>query len=151
MKPVNSPNTGKPMRVVYEPDVWEIRGEKYPYVHIAYRDDESGEQFTTTESDTVGYVQATNQYRERHGIPYTDEIIALRESYGLSAAKMSVILGFGALVAIVFLIHWHKIVPAAGVLLYGFLTIRLDDATILDFLKYAVRYFITTQQEYRWR
>ena len=65
--------------------------------------------------------------------------------------KDFVILGFGALVAIVFLIHWHKIGPAAGVLLYGFLTIRLDDATILDFLKYAVRYFITTQQEYRWR
>ena len=96
MTPLNSPYSGKPMRVVYEPEVWEMRGEKYPYVHIAYRDDESGEQFTTTESDTVCYAQATNQYRERHGIPYTDEIIALRESYGLSAAKMSVILGFGA-------------------------------------------------------
>ena len=56
-----------------------------------------------------------------------------------------------ALVAIVFLIHWHKLVPFAGVLLYGFLTIRLDDATIMDFLKYAVRYFISTQQEYEWR
>lgn len=37
----------------------------------------------------------TNQYRERHGIPYQDEIVALRERYGLSAAKMSLILGFG--------------------------------------------------------
>lgn len=92
---VNSPYTGKPMRVVYEPDTWEFRGEKYPYVHIAFRDDEHGEQFTTTESDTACYEQVTNQYRAKYGIPYTDEIIALRERYGLSAAKMSVILGFG--------------------------------------------------------
>ena len=27
------------MRVVYEPDIWEMRGERYPYVHIAFRDD----------------------------------------------------------------------------------------------------------------
>lgn len=84
------------MRVVYTPDSWEFRGEKYDFTYIAYRDDESGEEFTTTESDTNWYNQATNQYREKHGIPYQDEIIALRERYGVSAAKMSVILGFGA-------------------------------------------------------
>lgn len=91
----NSPYTGKPMSVIYEDETWEFRGEKYPYVHIAFRDDESGERFTTTESDTVGYEQVTNQYRTEYGVPYTDEIIALRERYGLSAAKMSAILGFG--------------------------------------------------------
>lgn len=89
-------SAGKPMRVVYTPDSWEFRGEKYDFTYIAYRDDESGEEFTTTESDTNWYNQATNQYREKHGIPYQDEIIALRERYGVSAAKMSVILGFGA-------------------------------------------------------
>jgi len=83
------------MRVVYEPDVWEMRGEKYSYIHIAFRDDETGEQFTTTESDSVCFEQVANQYRERHGIPYRDEIVALRERYGVSASKMSAILGFG--------------------------------------------------------
>ena len=83
------------MRVVYEPDIWEMRGERYPYVHIAYRDEETGEQFTTTESDMVCYDQVANQYREKHGIPYTDEIVALRERYGVSATKMALILGFG--------------------------------------------------------
>ena len=92
---VNSPYSGKPMRVVYEPDTWEMRGEVYPYVHIAFRDDENGEQFTTTESDTVCFEQVANQYRERHGIPYVDEIVALRERYGVSATKMALILGFG--------------------------------------------------------
>jgi len=89
-------SAGKPMRVVYEPETMKFRGEEYSCVYISFRDDESGESFTTTESDTVWYNQVTNQYREKHGIPYTDEIIALRELYGLSAAKMSLILGFGA-------------------------------------------------------
>ena len=90
---VNSPYSGKPMRVVYENDTWDFRGEKFPYVHIAFRDDEHNEQFTTTESDTVCYEQVTNQYRAKYGIPYTDEIIAVRQRYGISAAKMSLILG----------------------------------------------------------
>ena len=72
-----------------------MRGEVYPYMHIAFRDDENGEQFTTTESDTVCFEQVANQYRERHGIPYVDEIVALRERYGVSATKMALILGFG--------------------------------------------------------
>lgn len=83
------------MRVVYEDDMWEFRGEKYPYVHIAFRDDEHDEQFTTTASDTVCYEQVTNQYRAKYGIPYTDEIVAVRQRYGISAAKMSLILGIG--------------------------------------------------------
>ena len=96
MKKQNSPITGKPMRLIYEPDTIEYRGEKYNIIYPSYRDDESDEGFTTTESDGVWYNQMSNQYRERHGIPYQDEIITLREQYGLSAAKMSVILGFGA-------------------------------------------------------
>ena len=96
MKVLNSPLTGKPMRLFYEPDTIEYRGEVFQITYLSYRDEESGEGFTTTESDTVWYNQMTNQYREKHGIPYQDEIIALRECYGLSAAKMSVILGFGA-------------------------------------------------------
>ena len=92
----NSPYTGKPMRVVFEPDTMKYRGEEYECVHISFRDDESGASFTTTESDTVWYNQVTNQHREKYGIPYTDEIVDLRKRYGLSAAKMSTILGFGA-------------------------------------------------------
>ncbi len=95
MKNQNSPLTGKPMRVFYEPETVTYRGEKYNCMCLSFRDDESGESFTTTESDTIWFNQVTNQYRDRYGIPYTDEIIALRERYGLSAAKMSTILGFG--------------------------------------------------------
>ena len=94
MKALFNPS-GKPLQVCYKPDTVTYRGEKYNCVYISYKDVESGEEFTTTESDTVWFNQVTNQYRAKYGIPYTDEIIALRERYGLSATKMSTILGFG--------------------------------------------------------
>lgn len=42
-------------------------------------------------------------------------------------------------------------VPAAVTLCFGFLSIRMDDTTVLDFMRYAVRYFISTQQYFEWR
>jgi len=33
---------------------------------------------------------------------------------------------------------------------FGFLTIRVEERTIMDFIKYAVSYFITTQQYFEW-
>ena len=65
--------------------------------------------------------------------------------------KNFVFLAVSGLISFVVLIYLHLILPAVGVLVYGFLTISLDEATILDFLKYAVRYFLTTQQEFEWR
>lgn len=84
------------MRVLFEPEKMRYRGEEFNCVYISFRDDAEGEGYTTTESDGIWLSQVTNQYRERHGIPYQDEVIVLRERYGLSASKMSVILGFGA-------------------------------------------------------
>ena len=60
-------------------------------------------------------------------------------------------MGVAALLSIAALVQLGFILPAAATLCYGFLTIRMDDATILDFLKYAVRYFISTQQYFEWR
>ena len=95
MNALNSPMTGKSTKVIYKPDTVSYRGEEYPCVVTLFQDEEGGEPYTTTESDTVWFNQVTNQYRAKYGIPYTDEIIALREKYGLSATKMSAILGFG--------------------------------------------------------
>ena len=95
MNVLNSPATGKPIKVIYRPDTVSYRGEDYPCVVTLFQDEDGGEPFTTTESDTVRFNQVTNQYRAKYGIPYMDEIIALREKYGLSATKMSAILGFG--------------------------------------------------------
>lgn len=92
---MNSPFTGKKMEVVYDKRIWNFRGEKYEYIHTAWLCPDSGELFTTDEMDNAGYTQVTNQYRSKYGIPFTDEIIAVRERYGVSAAKMAQILGFG--------------------------------------------------------
>lgn len=61
------------------------------------------------------------------------------------------ILGIAALLSIVILVNTRFLVPAVITLCYGFLTIRLDETTILDFNKYAVKFFISTQQYFEWR
>lgn len=69
----------------------------------------------------------------------------------LWSLKDFAIMGIALLPAIVLWVQLGFVLPTALVLCYGFLTIRMDETTILDFLKYAVRYFITTQQYYEWR
>lgn len=90
-----SPFTGSHATLKYEKRELEYRKEKYSYVAQFYEDDETHEQFTTTEMDEANLAQVYNQYRAAHSIPFVDEIVALRERYGLSALKMSAILGFG--------------------------------------------------------
>lgn len=92
---MKSPFTGKEMVRVFEECTWKFRGEEYSYIHAAWRCEDTGELFTDDESDTAGFVQVSNQYREKYGIPYTDEIVQIRHRYGISAAKMSLILGIG--------------------------------------------------------
>ena len=71
-----------------------FRKEEYSYIHTGIID-EYGEMWTTTEMDEANIFQVYNQYRLKHGIPFPDEISAIRKYYGLSAAKMAQILGFG--------------------------------------------------------
>ena len=92
---MKSPFTGKEMEIVYEERTWNFRNEEYKYIHAAWLCTDTGEQFTSNEMDDVSYMQVTNQYRAQYGIPFTDEIIATRKNYGISAAKMSQILGIG--------------------------------------------------------
>lgn len=68
----------------------------------------------------------------------------------LWSLKDFAILGIAALLSVLILVQLRFVVPAAVTLCYGFLTIRMDDATVLDFLKYATRYFISTQQYFQW-
>lgn len=92
---MKSPYTGKEMTHQFKPATWRFRGEQFPYIRESWKCEDTGEEFTTTESDTAGYMQVTNQYRAAHGIPFTDEIVALRKRYGLSINKMSQVLGIG--------------------------------------------------------
>ena len=41
--------------------------------------------------------------------------------------------------------------PIVLTAVYSFLTIRFEDTSILDFLRYACAFFMTKQQFYEWR
>lgn len=69
----------------------------------------------------------------------------------LWSLKDFTILSIAALVSAFMLVQGGILLPAALTLGFGFLTIRLDDITVVDFIPYAVRFFITTQQVYVWR
>ena len=72
------------------------RKDQFKIIAHFYKCEKCGEEFTTTEADTISLVQAHNQYREKYNIPFPEEIAAIREKYELSAAKMSEVLGLGA-------------------------------------------------------
>lgn len=92
---MRSPFTGGEAVLHSERRTAEFRKEKFEYTFLSYQCVDSGELFTTTQMDTANTMQVYNQYRAKHGIPFPDEIRDVRKRYGLSAAKMSQILGFG--------------------------------------------------------
>lgn len=51
-------------------------------------------------------------------------------------------------------VSWAKlgfILPAALTLGYAFLSIRMDEYSVLDFIRRAWRYFVSTQQYFNWK
>ena len=61
------------------------------------------------------------------------------------------ILGIAAMLSVFALVKLGTMIPAALTLCFGFLTIRLEETTILDFIRWAARFLISTQQYYEWR
>jgi transcriptional regulator with XRE-family HTH domain len=92
---MKSPFTGG--KAVLEKD-WadmSFRTDSFRVRYHYYRCVDSAEHFTTDDLDLLNISQVHNQYRAKYGIPFSDEIAATRNKYGLSAAKMSEVLGFG--------------------------------------------------------
>lgn len=92
---MKSPISGKEMKLSNESRTLNFRKEDFELNSLFYLCEESGEQFTSTELDEVNLLQVYNQYRDKYNIPFPDEIKQTRLKYGLSAKKMSEILGFG--------------------------------------------------------
>ncbi len=93
---MKSPLTGGLVKEVFTTEVKEFRKEKYTVRVRYYVCEDTGEQFTTTEQDTLQFNDLYAQYRIRHGIPFPDEIKAIRKHYNLNYSQISRILGFGA-------------------------------------------------------
>jgi len=93
---MKSPLTGGRVKEISTTEVKEFRKEKFR-VHVRYYVcEDTGEQFTTTEQDTLQFNSLYSKYRTRHGIPFPDEIKNVRTRYGLNYSQISRILGFGA-------------------------------------------------------
>jgi len=61
------------------------------------------------------------------------------------------IIGIGCLLSVFALAQLGLLIPIVATAVYAFLTIRFEDTSILDFIKYACAFFITKQQIYEWR
>jgi putative zinc finger/helix-turn-helix YgiT family protein len=92
---IESPYSDGKARLRHQIKEAEFRGEKFKYYHFYYECEKTKKRFTTNEAGDLNYYQVTNQYRERKKMMFPEQIIRMRENYGLSAAKMSRILGFG--------------------------------------------------------
>lgn len=101
------------------------------------------------------FLRGCRRHRNRRNDPMTQYIypqnLKATANLWLWSLRDFVILAVAALLSVLALVQLRIFLLAAAVLCYGFLTIRMDDTTVLDFMKYAVRYFISTQQYYEWR
>ena len=61
------------------------------------------------------------------------------------------VIGVCALVSILSFTQAGLFLPIVLTAVYAFLTIRFEDTSILDFIRYACAYFVTRQQLYEWR
>ena len=60
------------------------------------------------------------------------------------------IIGIGLLLSVLALAQSGFLPPLVVTVLFAFLSIRVEDASILDFLRYAVFFLFLKQQYYEW-
>lgn len=84
------------MAIHTEVQTLNFRKEEFTVKQRFYLCEDSGERFTSTQLDEVNLSLVYNAYRAKHHILSLEEIKETREKYGLSAVKMSEILGFGS-------------------------------------------------------
>ncbi len=92
---MKSPITGKEMTLRIEKSILVFRKEEFEYNHKSYFCEDSGELFTTTELDEFNLNQVYNQYRDKHNVPFAEEIKEFREKYSFSYADITKVLGLG--------------------------------------------------------
>lgn len=61
------------------------------------------------------------------------------------------IIGVGCLIAVFAMAKLGILFPLVIIAVYAFLTIRVQDSSILDYIRYAVEFFFGRPQQYEWR
>ena len=62
-----------------------------------------------------------------------------------------IIIGTALLLSVLALAQLKWMLPLAITLGYTFLSIRLEDNTVLDFIWRGIKFFLTTQQYFEWK
>lgn len=57
----------------------------------------------------------------------------------------------GIILSVVVLVNLWNVLPIAATVCYGFLSLRVDDTSIMDYIFNAVKFFVTSQQTFNWR
>ena len=81
---------------------------------------------------------------------YPDNLTA-KPTLWLWELKDLAVVGVGLLLSVLALAALGLLLPLVLTVLYAFLSIRLEDASILDFLRNAVCFLFLQQQYYEWR
>ena len=63
----------------------------------------------------------------------------------------SVIIGIALLISILAWIKAGFFLPMALTLVFMFLSIRMEDICVLDYIRCGIRYFLLSQQYYQWK
>lgn len=95
-KIIESPYANGKAELKYEISNETFRKEIFKVRKYFYKCKKTGKEFTTSEAGDLNIIQLFNMYRERKKVLFPEQITEMRERYGLSAAKMSEVLGFGA-------------------------------------------------------
>ena len=69
----------------------------------------------------------------------------------LWALRDVAVIGVCLVLSVLALVELGLLPPLICTVLYAFLSIRLEDASILDFLRYAMCFLFLKQQYYEWR
>ena len=81
---------------------------------------------------------------------YPDNLTA-KPTLWLWELKDLAVVGIGLLLSVMALASFGFLLPLVLTVLYAFLSIRMEDASILDFLRNAVSFLFLHQQFYEWR
>ncbi|HPE54867.1 MAG TPA: DUF4065 domain-containing protein [Bacteroidales bacterium] len=92
---MKSPFTGKEMSVVKEWRTMPFRKDEFRILFHVWRCEDTGEQFEDETFAELNHNQVVNQFRVKNAIPFPEQISSIRNQYGVSATKMSEIMGFG--------------------------------------------------------
>ena len=73
-----------------------------------------------------------------------------RPTLWLWALRDVAVIGICLVLSVLALVELRLVPPLVATVLYAFLSIRLEDSSILDFLRYAMCFLFIKQQYYEW-